>query len=675
MTFRFAALYGSFLLGLSTFAPPGVLSTPALAQNVYQPLPLEEYGKLPDVERVAMSPSGDRIAVLTTMNGKRVLLAIEDQSKALTAIELADQKIRSVRWIGEDRLLMVSSQTESLGYGFTTDKAELFYAEVIAIDPSEEAGVVFGNSAQHPDVIIGNYGVRQIDGTYYGFFGGIELQRGRAGRIAGYQLDHARPYLFRVNLENMDIKKVSNAAPEGYGSDWLIDAQGDIAFKLSVNYSTGAWEIRSKNGDKIIEGQQPRAGINLVGLGYAGDTLIYVERGEDASDWYEVGQTGGKPKPLFGGDEFESLFFDRNGHLMGYTIGTDENERHVFADQDYQKKMEDVRKAFSAFETSLAGWANNLDDMIVRTSGNGDSGTYYAVDLASGKANAIAYQRMAITPDHVGKISTFKYTARDGMEMDGILTLPPGREPEDLPVILFPHGGPQSADTPAFDWWAQAFASRGYAVFQPNFRGSTNRDVTFQRAGYGEWGRKMQTDKTDGLKALAETGMVDPERACIIGGSYGGYAALAGVTVQQGLFRCAVAFAPVSDIRDMYNEDVRTSGRNRTTRVALREQLGDPSLWDAVSPQKLADRADAPILLIHGRDDVVVPYHHSTRMADKLKDAGKPYRLVTLDGEDHWLSLSETRQRMLSEAVAFVEQHNPATVTAPSPGAADGEAE
>jgi dipeptidyl aminopeptidase/acylaminoacyl peptidase len=150
------------------------------------------------------------------------------------------------------------------------------------------------------------------------------------------------------------------------------------------------------------------------------------------------------------------------------------------------------------------------------------------------RANGVGVERLAIEPEQVGPISTVAYTAADGLELDGILTLPPGREAKDLPLVMLPHGGPHAYDEVAFDWWAQAFASRGYAVFQPNFRGSTNRDDAFVRAGYGEWGRKMQSDISDGLQALADKGIVDPKRACIVGASYGGYAALAGVTLQQG---------------------------------------------------------------------------------------------------------------------------------------------
>jgi dipeptidyl aminopeptidase/acylaminoacyl peptidase len=244
--------------------------------------------------------------------------------------------------------------------------------------------------------------------------------------------------------------------------------------------------------------------------------------------------------------------------------------------------------------------------------------------------------------------------------MDGILTLPPGREAKNLPVILFPHGGPNARDEAEFDWWAQAFASRGYAVFQPNFRGSTGRSAVFRLAGNGEWGRKMQTDISDGLAELVRQGIVDPTRACIMGASYGGYAALAGVTLQHGLYRCSVAVAPVSDLKDFDATRYRESGDNKMVRSSWRELLGDPKNFNEVSPRRHAAQADAPVLLIHGKDDTVVNFSQSQAMADALKDAGRPYEMVVLRQEDHWLSRSETRKQMLEAAMAFVQRYNPA---------------
>ena len=170
----------------------------------------------------------------------------------------------------------------------------------------------------------------------------------------------------------------------------------------------------------------------------------------------------------------------------------------------------------------------------------------------------------------------------------------------------------------------------------------------------------MQTDISDGLAMLVEKGIVDSERACIVGASYGGYAALAGVTLQNGLYRCAVSVAGVADLNLMSRVEYRESGSSKVQRRSLEQQLGPRSRYKELSPRHQAERADAPILLIHGRDDTVVHYDQSLKMADALKDADKPYEFVELEGEDHWLSLGETRKAMLAAAVAFVEKHNPA---------------
>jgi dipeptidyl aminopeptidase/acylaminoacyl peptidase len=258
------------------------------------------------------------------------------------------------------------------------------------------------------------------------------------------------------------------------------------------------------------------------------------------------------------------------------------------------------------------------------------------------------------------------WRAADGLQLHGVLTLPPGRQPKSLPLVVLPHGGPELRDYPGFDWWAQAYASRGYAVFQPNFRGSSEYGVQFRNAGLGEWGRKMQTDIAECAAALAQQGIVDPKRACIVGASYGGYAALAGVTVQQGLYRCAVSVAGVADLSDMLSYAYKRSAGPQSASLRYWKAFmgvsgfGASSQLAPITPAALADRADAPILLIHGKDDTVVPIDQSETMASALRSAGKPVEFVKMNNEDHWLSREETRVEMLKSAVAFVEKHNPA---------------
>jgi len=310
---------------------------------------------------------------------------------------------------------------------------------------------------------------------------------------------------------------------------------------------------------------------------------------------------------------------------------------------------------------SFGSWSDDFSRLTVLTQGASDSGTWWLVDIPSGKAEVIGTLYPGVPGAQVGSFSMVDYRAADGLALRGVLTLPPAGDHKQLPLVVMPHGGPEARDYPVFDWWAQAYASRGYAVWQPNFRGSAGYGVALRNAGNGEWGRKMQTDISDGVAELARRGIVDPRRACIVGASYGGYAALAGVTVQQGLYRCAVSFAGISDLTAHLLKIKERAGEN-----AMRYMLGffgarsfaDPSL-DAISPARLAQRADAPILLIHGKDDTVVRIDQSLTMQRALEKAGKPVELRVLDGEDHYLSREATRIAMLSAAVAFVEKYNP----------------
>jgi dipeptidyl aminopeptidase/acylaminoacyl peptidase len=216
-----------------------------------------------------------------------------------------------------------------------------------------------------------------------------------------------------------------------------------------------------------------------------------------------------------------------------------------------------------------------------------------------------------------------------------------------------------------FDWWAQALASRGYAVLQANFRGSTGYGRDFLEAGYGEWGRKMQTDLSDGVRWLAAEGIIDPERVCIVGASYGGYAAMAGLALDGEVYRCGVSVGGVSDLRRMVNWEARLERQRDTQTIRYwnrfmgAARLNDRAV-DDLSPAFLAASVDSPLLLIHGKDDTVVPIEQSRIMAEALRRAGKPVELVELPGEDHWLSRSETRRQMLIETVRFLEANNPA---------------
>jgi dipeptidyl aminopeptidase/acylaminoacyl peptidase len=182
-------------------------------------------------------------------------------------------------------------------------------------------------------------------------------------------------------------------------------------------------------------------------------------------------------------------------------------------------------------------------------------------------------------------------------------------------------------------------------------------------AGYGQWGRKMQTDLSDGVRFLAAQGVIDPARVCIVGASYGGYAALAGAAIDRGVYRCAASVAGPSDLRVLLSKLKKQQGdwAAPDQRYWLR-YMGDVTNLDEISPARQAQNVAIPVLLIHGKDDTVVPFEQSQIMADALRKSGKTVEFVTLNKEDHWLSHGETRLQMLQSVMAFLDKNNPSGV-------------
>lgn len=617
---------------------------------------IEDYGNLPAFEQAALSPSGNRIAMIATIKELRTLVVFEGD-KVLRRSGLGDVKVRDIEWASDDILMLDYSRTEKL-WGFTASQAE-FYRTMVFSMSNEAPTLLFDKQRSITKATFGWYGIREIDGKPYGFFGGVPMERGTMGEFA-YQ--GGSPALFKVDLTDMKATQIARRADDAQSRMWRVDVAGNVVATLIRKDSDGEWRILNADDKQIAFGVNPLGGIWLVALGQTGSTIIYGQDDEQSGEtqYFEVPLTGGNRTEIFADISIERFYIDpRAGTLLGYAEGGDGVKTRLF-DAALDKKFGKIAKAFPKLRRSIVDWSRNFGKVVLATHGNGDSGTWWNVNLDQLAASPIGFERPAINPVDVGPISTVEYQATDGMNIDGILTLPPGRIAKNLPVILLPHGGPTSHDEETFDWWAQAFATLGYAVFQPNFRGSTNRDAAFKRAGHGEWGRKMQTDVSDGLAHLASQGIVDPKRACIVGASYGGYAALAGITVQQGLYRCAVSVAGVSDLSMMVSADIVESGSDPTLKRNLKAEIGSGRKLKDVSPLRLAAKADAPVLLIHGKDDTVVPYRQSAVMADALKDAGKPHELVTLNGEDHWLSKSDTRLKMLQATVDFVKKHNPA---------------
>jgi dipeptidyl aminopeptidase/acylaminoacyl peptidase len=355
----------------------------------------------------------------------------------------------------------------------------------------------------------------------------------------------------------------------------------------------------------------------------------------------------------------------------------DDTTHYVFFEPAVQKHWDAILRAFPGEHVNFVNASGDFKKILVQVEGANHGFIYELVDMSAGSTGRAdflgdVYKGLQV-PDEVRRVT---YDAADGLKIPAYVTLPRGKEPKALPLVVLAHGGPATRDDAEFDWWSQALAEQGYAVLRANYRGS-NLDSDFEAKGFGEWGRKMQTDLSDGVRYLAREGIVDPKRVCIVGASYGGYAALAGATLDPGVYRCAVSVSGLSDIKrwlDWENEE-HQGGSKAAVRYWHRF-LGvsgprDP-IVDTISPVKHVASVSIPVLLIHGKDDTVVPYEQSTLMYDALRHAGKSVELVTLKHEDHWLSRSETRRQMLETSVAFLRTHNPPDATAQSPSPGEG---
>jgi len=617
---------------------------------------LEIYGRLPGFEMAAISPSGDRIAIVGVVGDERSLLVTDRSGKLITRAPLGDAKIRSVDWAGENRLLLKAGKTVPLGVGFTADKTELSGMIVIPLDGGKPWSI-FDGIRNVTGGIRGYHGAVERDGRWYGYFGGITMQQG--------YITTGKADLYRVDLDNGKALLIARHIDAG-SRDWIVAPDGTVAATLDFMSSSGSWEIHNADHKLIASGRARTGDIDLIGLGPTPGSILYSTSDEDGHGrLFALPLSGGAASEILADQPVNSYHIHPRGRqLIGYVREGDIPEDHFF-DRSLDKKMAAVRRAFPGVSVSLVDANDAFDRLIVRTSGPGDPQSWWTVDIKSGTASPLGAS-YTLASASVGPMRMVRYKAADGLDIAGVLTLPPDRPAKNLPVIVLPHRGSGGRDYPVFNWWAQAFASRGYAVLQPNFRGSTGLSTDFERAGHGEWGRKMQSDISDGLAAIVREGIVDAKRACIVGASYGGYAALAGVTLQQGLYRCAAAVAGVADVYRMSTTEARESDWDPTVIRFLREQIGSGRDLKQISPISFAGRADAPILLVHGVEDVVVPFEQSQAMAAALNRAGKPVELVKLVGEDHWLSRSETRLAMLKAVMAFVERHNPPDA-APAP--------
>lgn len=650
----------------------------ASGASALEPPPLEAYGQLPAMERVTLSPSGERFAfAANSPDQRRRLFVVSVDNQPLTMRVIGDLKLRRIAWAGERFVVVATSNTYNLGlyYGF---RHELTNYQAIDLQRDGAVMPLLGGT-RTLNVAFGAYGLFARDGRWYAYLGALPLSR--SPLTGETYLGDVERNLVEVDLETGQQRTAVPGCDDC--ADWLLGPGGTLLATAEYDERSGDWRLYAGKRERLLLRTRDPLGFNaILGQGRSAGTVLYqLADAEGAIRYFERPLAGGDAHEVLADENVQALLSDPLTQLLTGFVREGDTPELVLFDTRHAARLRGTRKAFPGLSVRFDSASADLTRFIVYTQGAadgkggvGDSGTYWLVDITSGQAKVLGEAYPRVRPAQVGPWRTVSYRAADGLPLQGVLTLPPQREPKDLPLVVLPHGGPEARDYAQFDWWAQAFASRGYAVWQPNFRGSDGFGTALRMAGDGEWGGKMQSDISDGTAELVRQKLVDPRRVCIVGGSYGGYAALAGVTLQQGLYRCAVSYAGVADLQDQL-QWWKQRGGDSALRFRLRS-VGARSASDAIvrerSPLQHAARADAPILLIHGKDDTVVPYTQSNLMARALRRAGKPVELLALAGEDHWLSREKTRIEMLKAAVAFVQRHNPADAPPPAQAANQG---
>ncbi|MCI3131682.1 alpha/beta hydrolase family protein [Phenylobacterium aquaticum] len=627
-----------------------LFATALLAATSARAAPLEAYGKLPDIEDVAISPDGQKLAVIWTASGGRRIIVKSLADGSMFGLDAGPAKVRSLDWAGLDHLLITTSTTSIIPW-VTSPRSEFFGIYDFDLR-KHRIRPLLADVKDGLNILVGSPMVREVNGETKLFLEGINFVE-HQGRVS----------LFSINLES----DLSTLVQQGFDDtdEWLVGADGQAVAETEYTQKTGAWVLKMREGRgwRVVKSlTAPLETPSLEGLGRDGRSALVA-----APDGYNAALREISPETLAWGEPFRDEAYERPIHdpkshrLIGFTALQGEQQVYEFLDPADAATWAKITRAYKGALVSMVAWSSDRTRIVVRVDPADDGPRYDLVDLKAKRADPVGQLYEALLPKDIAAVRPIRFKARDGLDLSGYLTVPNGRPDKMLPLVVLPHGGPAVRDEPGFDWWAQALASRGYAVLQVNYRGSNGFGGAFLEAGFGQWGRKMQTDLSDGVRYLASQGVIDPARVCIAGGSYGGYAALAGAVFDPGVYRCAASVAGLSDLSVFVG-----TARERRNYSAMRywnrfmgaEKATDPVLKD-ISPAQHADKVQVPILLIHGKDDTVVPIWQSQAMERALRAAGKDVQMVTLPGEDHWLSRGETRQQMLTSLVAFLEKNNP----------------
>lgn len=615
-------------------------------------LPVEAFSSLPDVSGMVLSPDGRYVAfvVRSSQNGvEGSMVRIHDsKNKTSESVIYTDNKKSTIKWLrwANNRHLLISSRFPSFrGTTPTVDSRALIY------DRQTKKGIeLFPYKYVKKQKYFPQFQDRVIDvlpaePNY------ILVQASFESPISSS--------VYKVNLTNGKRKRIVRDTPR-YNS-WRTDRTGTL--RIGVYYKDAHYKIMHRavgqNSWESLWEFEALSEDSVWPMGFDGDANILFVRayheGREAVFKVDL-QDPLLNKTLVHSDNT----YDVSGTLIyslakqqvvGLSGSAFSNE--VYFDAEFSALQGGIDKALSATNNVLLQFSQDERSYLLRTVSDTDPGSYFLGNRDKNSLDIIANRYLRLSAELMSETKSVNYKARDGLEIEAFLTTPKRAEARNLPTIIFPHGGPTSFAGGGFDYWTQYFANKGYAVLQMNFRGSSGYGYDFKSAGFGNWGLEMQQDVEDGTRWLIDQGIADKQRVCVVGASYGGYAALMEARINSELYQCAVSFAGVTDVARLVREHFVFTNYD-----VVKKQLGASSktLKDR-SPLSGADEIDVPILLVHGKQDRSVKVVHSQKMYKALKRAGKDVSYVEQETGDHYLSNEQNRRELFQEMDQFLDKH------------------
>lgn len=608
-------------------------------------LPIEVYGALPDVSMMVISPSGEKIAYRRTEQDKDYMMIYNlADNKLLGAVDLSNIKPSNLYFIDEKRLIIVVKRDTRL-WGYR-GRHEVSSAYSYDLEKN-----------------------KMVQLLSLGF--GIHDGQTQLGNIVGLSADGESVYmpawtnetsfsLMRSSLERRKVKRFKRGSHDV--RDYFVNDQDQILARELYNNKQDLHSVEALIDGKWQEIFREKTAFptkSFAGITPDFNHLIMLDTDADTGRiaYYTMQLKNGKiSDAIFSQPDknVESVLTDINRVVYGVRYSGFKPSYELFNKKTHSL-VESLIQSMPNNSLRLVDHTPDWGKMIFLIEGEHAKGDYFI--YSNGKFSSVGSQRSKIAPTQVHQVYETEFNARDGLKIPLLLTLP-HTELKNLPAILMPHGGPESYDKVGFDWMAQFFASRGFLVIQPQFRGSDGFGSDFILKGRGEWGQKMQHDLTDAVKTLIKSDYVDANKVCIVGASYGGYAALAGAAFTPNLYQCAVSINGVADIKQMLEDEENDFGSDHWVLSYWQENITkgkiDKKHLEEISPITHVNNIQIPVLLIHGEYDKVVPIRQSKNMYEELQDAGKQVKFIELNEGDHYLSNGINRMEALKAIDTFI---------------------